>query len=204
MIYLYDRALCDDLAQSFNPDAISNPVVRIVEPDAVIGLAAQIQNDNIKFPIVAVGRDADTSIDTSRTNFTYMHKGVAAVMDPETNLLYYEKVVPIKLGYHLTILTTNTADMDEMVKELLFKYSNMYFITMTLPYECHRKVRFGVTIDTSASIERSSGQLEYIQEGKLYQTIISLRCEGAVLVSYTPVKLKRFAHVIDPDAKHRD
>ena len=191
MIYLYDRALCEDLRQSFNPDALSNPVVRVVEPDAIVGLAAQLQNDNIQFPLVAVGRDSDTSIDVNRTNFTYIHKGVSTVLDPKTNLWYYEKVVPINLGYHLTILTTNTADMDEMVRELLFKYTSMYFITMTLPYECERKIRFGVEIDTSASIERRSGQLEYIQNGQLYQTILSLKCQGAVLVTYTPVKLKR-------------
>ena len=191
MIYLYDNALCNDLKQSFNPDALSNPVVRVVEPDAIIDLAAQLQEDNIQFPIVAVARDSDTSVDTARTNFTRLHNGVATVLDPKTNLLYYEKVVPIKLGYHLTILTTNTADMDEMVRELLFKYSSMYFITMTLPYECERKIRFGVEVDESSPIERKSGQLEYLKNGQLYQTILSLRCEGAVLVTYTPVKLKR-------------
>lgn len=193
MIYLYDKALCDDLKASFNPDALSNPVVRVVEPDAIIDLAAQLQDDNIKFPLVAVARDADTSIDTARTNFTYIHRGVTTVIDPETNLMYHERVVPIKLGYHLTVLTTNTADMDEMIRELLFKYSSMYFITMTLPYECKRKIRFGVEVDTSVPIERKSGQLEYLRNGQLYQTILSLRCQGAVLVSYTPVKLKRMA-----------
>lgn len=201
MIYLYDKALCEDLASSFDLDALSNPVVKVVEPDAIISLAAQLQQDKLQFPMIAVARDSDTSVDTDRTNFTYIHSGVSTVIDPETNLLYYEKVVPIKLGYHLTVLTTNTADMDEMIRELLFKYSNMYFITMTLPYECHRKVRFGVEIDTSSTIERKSGQLEYIQGGQLYQTIISLRCVGAVLVSYTPVKLRRMVVSEEPEIK---
>lgn len=190
MIYLYDRALCDDLQKSFNPDALSNPVVRVVEPDAIVGLAAQLQNDELQFPLVAVARDSDTSIDTVRSNFVRAHFGESTFVDPETHNVYHEKAVPIKLGYHLTILTTNTADMDEMVRELLFKYTAMYFISFTLPYECERKISFGVELDDSAAIERRSGQLEYIQTGALYQTIISLRCQGAVLVTYTPIHIQ--------------
>ncbi len=139
----------------------------------------------------------DTPIDRERMNFTRAHKGVQSVLDPETNNLYYEKVIPIKLSYSLTILTTNTADMDELIRELLFKYLNMYFLTITLPYECNRKVRFGISIQTESDIQRSSGNLEYIESGKLYQSIIPLTCEGCVLVSYTPAHLKRSKHEID-------
>jgi len=142
MIYVYDKSFCDDLRKSFNPDALSNPVVKIVEPDQIIGLAAQLQNDDIQFPLVAVARDSDTSIDTSRSNFTWTHRGVAAVIDPTSNYLYHEKIIPIHLGYHVTVMTTNVADMDEMIRELMFKYSDMYFLTITLPYEAKRKVRF--------------------------------------------------------------
>lgn len=192
MIYIYDKAICEDLKMSFNPDVLSNPAVRVVEPDAIVGLAAQIQNDNIQFPLVAVSRDSNTNIDTSKTNFTRIHKGVAAVFDPDTNLIYHEKVIPIELTYHVTVLTTNTADMDEMIRELLFKYSDMYFLPVKLPYESDRKVRIGLAIDRDSPIERRSGQFEYISGGQLYQTLFSLKCEGAVLIEYTPTKLRRF------------
>lgn len=186
MIYCYDNAIAKDLEESFN----GNVPVKVADVELYTELLAQAQNDEIQFPIVGLTRHPDTPIDTNRTNFTRMHKGVPSVFDTKENNIYYEKVIPIKLTYDLTILATNTADSDELVKELLFKYTNMYFITMELPYECKRKIRFGVVIDNDSEIKRESGIVESLHEGKLYQTIITLNCEGCVLVSYTPVHLK--------------
>lgn len=189
MVYLYDNCICDDLMRSFNPDNVPNPVVKVVDPEGALGLAGQIQDDTIKFPIVSLSRNQSIDIDTDRSNFSQSHTGIQSVMDVETNELYYERAVPIKLAYDLTVLTTNTADMDEIVKELIFKYTSMYFLQFRLPYECKRQVRFGVTIDSSKSIEQKSGVFEFLNEGQLYQTMIPLRCEGCVLVSYSKAKL---------------
>ena len=197
MVYLYDKAICKDLEQSFNPENVENPVVKVIDPEGSIGLAAQIQNDEIKFPIVSVTRDDNFAIDTDRWNFTRAHKGVASVIDNKTNELYYEKVVPIKLSYNLSLLTTNTADMDELFREILMKYTSMYFLKIKLPYECERYVRFGVVVEQD-NIEKSSGSFDYIEGGKLYETVIPLRCEGCVLVTYTPSKLKRSDVQIQP------
>lgn len=191
MLYNYDNAIAEDLKRSFNPNNVINPAVRVVDAEGVLDLIAQIQEDQISFPVVVLTRNPDTPIDKNRRNFTYMHKGVASVMDPDSNNLYYEKVIPIELGYSLTVLATNTADLDELVKELMFKYISQYFITFTLPYECKRKVRFGISIDEDADIERKSGTFEYVEGGTLYQAIIPLKIDGAVLVSYTPAKLQR-------------
>lgn len=201
MLYCYDNAIVDDLIQSFNPNSVQNPVVKVISPDKILGLAAQIHDDKISFPIVALNRDESTSIDLDRMNFTRMHFGIQSVLDTETNELYYEKSIPIKLSYDLTVLTTNTADRDELLKELLFKYGNMYFLTIQLPYYCKRKIRFGITLNTESEIRHSSGNFEYLENGQLYQTIIPLRCEGCVLVSYTPAKLKRTIYEIESDLK---
>lgn len=196
MLYLYDKALVSDLERSFNPMSVPNPVVRVVDPESVIGIAAQLQNDEISFPIVAVIRGKDIPIDTSLTNFTRMHKGVCTVMDTETNTLYYEKSIPIKLSYSITVLTTNTADMDEIVRELLFKYVQMYFLTIKLPYESDRKARFGVRINADG-ISRSSAVVEYLGSGQIYQTIIPVECDGCVMLHYTPVHLKRVGYDVE-------
>lgn len=191
ILYLYDKAIANDLRKSFNPDNVGNSAVKVVDPEDAPGLLAQLQDDAIKLPVVMLTRDVDTPIDEEQMNFTRVHKGVVSVLDTKTNELYYERAIPVKLGYRITILTTNNADMDELMRELLFKYSTMYFLTIKLPYECDRKVRFGITLDLSQNIERQSGRLEYINSGQLYQTIIPLRCEGCVLVHYRAAKLMR-------------
>ena len=164
MLWLYDESIADDLRKSFNTSEI-HPYVKVIDPDVNLSIAAQLQDDNISFPLICVIRDSNYQIDTDLTNFTAMHKGVATVIDTETNNIYYEKSVPIKLGYSLNIIGTNTIDVDELVKELLFKYSDMYFLTIRLPYEGERKLRFGIELDRQGSIEKQSGVVEMIAEG---------------------------------------
>lgn len=191
MLYLYDEAIIEDLRRSFNPQAVPNPAVSVVDANTIVSIAAQVQDDNLSFPIVSVYRKSDIQIDSERQNFTRRHKGVCTVIDHETNTLYHEKMIPVKFAYEITTLCTNTIDQDELTRELLFKYSDMYFLTIQLPYESDRKMRFGLAIDEGAGIERKSGIVEYLSSGSLYQTTITLNVEGGVLLEYTPMHLKR-------------
>lgn len=193
MLYMYDNAICEDLERSFNRDNVENPIVKVCAPEQIISVSAQIKEGTMSYPLVALSRSDDIQIDTNRTNFTRLHSGVESVVDLETNNVYREKSIPIDLSYKLTVITTNTADMDELVRELMFKYNNMYFLTVKLPYEADRKIRFGVTLDPSNTISRESFTFDYLDTGSLYQTILSLNCEGCVLVHYTPVKMTRIA-----------
>ena len=201
MLWVYDTAIVEDLKKSFNPRNVPNPAVTIVDPENAIGLAAQVQEDKIQFPVVALTRVSNIQIDSSLQNFTKLKKGVSTTFDNETNYFYNEKSMPVKLSYELSVFTTNTADMDEIVRELLFKYSSMYFLTITIPYESKRKIRFGVVADISDGIQIQSAASAYISEGKLYASSITLNCEGCVLIHYTPVKLRRFEPdiaILDP------
>lgn len=203
MLYLYDQAICDDLIASFNTNVVDNPVVKVFDPESIVGLVAQIQEDTISFPVIAIERDPTINIDTERSNFTRMHRGVHAVFDKENNLWYNERAVPITLSYSMSIITTNTADMDELVRELIFKYTQMYFLTIRLPYESDRKLRFGIKLDDGTTIERQSAASEYYSSGQLYRTKLQLNCEGCVLLSYTPIKLKRQESEIEATVKNR-
>lgn len=191
MIYCYDNALQKDLASAIQAESGLNDIVRVVDKAAIVQLVAQIKEDQITFPIVCLTRHPETPLDTDRSNFTRIHKGVAACFDPVTHNVYLEKAIPIKLEYDLTVLATNTADRDELVREIMFRYTNLYFIDMDLPYEASRKLRFGVCI--SGDVTSESGTFEYLSAGALYQAVIPLRCEGAVLLSYTPKHIERTA-----------
>ncbi len=189
MLWCYDQALCDDLQQSFSDEY--NTVVKVFSPDQIVNLAAQIQEDTVQYPVVAIERDPNINIDESRSNFTRIHRGVHAVFDKVNNLWYNEKSVPITLGYSVSVLDTDTAAIDELTRELIFKYIQMYFLKIRLPYESDRFIRFGVRLDPSSLSERQTASSEYYSSGQLYRTKLKLVCEGCVLVSYTPIKLKR-------------
>lgn len=197
MIYLYDKAISDDLRQSFNPHNVPNPVVKVVDPDQYLTIGSQVQNDQLSFPLVGLTRNGEVKIDSERLNFTRLHTGVAAVFDSKTNQWYNEKVLPISLSYELHVVATNTADMDEIIREILFKYASMYFLTIRLPYESNRKIRFGVVVDNDAGIEPISSYNDYSETGRLYESKLILNCQGCVLVNYTPVKLRRLETEVD-------
>lgn len=190
MLWIYDEAIVKDLSGCIDPGGRANNTVKMMGEDGMIGVFAQLQEDRISFPAIYLQRHQETPLDQSRYNFTRMHKGVPAVFDSERNDIYLEKAVPIELKYDLHALTTNTADMDELIRELLFRYSSMYYITTEVPYESKRKIRFGVAINPDTSIRSSSTSSEYIQTGKLYESIIELECQGAVLLNYTPRHLE--------------
>ena len=196
MIYLYDTAIVDDLQSSFNTD-INNPVVRVVSPDQVIGIVAQIKEDQISFPIVALERVTPVDVDESRYNFTRAMTGVDTVFDKDTNNFYKEKSIPINLSYTLTSLTTNQEDMDELIRELIFKYTSMYFLKIRVPYESKREITFGVMIDKASGINQTSGVSEYIASGQLYKTSLTLKCQGCVLLNYTPVHMTRNVYNVE-------
>ena len=196
MIYLYDTAIVDDLQSSFNTD-INNPVVRVVSADQVIGIVAQIKEDQVSFPIVALERVTPIDVDENRYNFTRAMTGVDTVFDKDTNNFYKEKSIPINLSYTLTALTTNQEDMDELIRELIFKYTSMYFLKIRVPYESKREITFGVMIDKAAGINQTSGVSEYIASGQLYKTSLTLRCQGCVLLNYTPVHMTRNVYNVE-------
>lgn len=186
MLWAYDEAIVKDLADCIDPDGGANNTVKMMGETGMMGVMAQLQEDKITFPAIFLQRHSETPLDTTRFNFTRMHKGVPTTYDPEKNNIYLEKAVPIELGYDLHVLTTNTVDMDEMIRELLFRYSSMYYLSFQVPYESKREIRFGMAIRPNTSISRKSGSSDYIEGGRLYESIAEIVCEGAVLLDYTP------------------
>lgn len=191
MLWRYDDAIVTDLKKCFTPNGGGEPAVCVVPPEDVLSIAAQVQDDNIHFPVIAVSRETNVPVDSDLINFTRLHQGVATVVDKETNMLYYEKSMPLKLVYTLVCLGTNTADIDELIREILFKYTSQYFLSIKVPYESKRRIRFGVRVNPEEEIEWMTTTSNYLQDGKLHSAAIHLYIDGAVYLHYTPQKLRR-------------
>lgn len=191
MLWVYDDAIVKDIQDSFDKDEYGNSVVSVVDPENVLSIAAQVQEDKIHYPVIALSRPDTIPIDTDLVNFTRMHKGVATVFDKEKNNIYYEKAVPIKLQYEVVGLGTRTADIDELIRELFFKYTQQYFITIQIPYESKRKIRCGLRVNIDDGITWYSKSSNYLEEGKLHSAGFTLYVDGAVMVTYTPEHLRR-------------
>ena len=189
MIYLYDRAVVDNLKASLTDELNKN--VFLTDADNYPGIVAQIQEDTITYPLILLHRNDDTPVITELMNFTRYKFGVPCVFDNDKNNIYYERALPVDVGYTLRILSHNVADTDELARELFYKYISMYYLTIQLPYESDRKIRFGVQVDMDYGIKRESGSFDYISSGALYQSTMLLKTEGCVSLTYTPRHLTR-------------
>ena len=125
MLYLFDRAVVDDLKSSLTEEINQN--VFLTDAENYQGLLAQAQEDTITYPLILLHREEDTPIDTELMNFTRYKVGVPCVFDNKTNNVYYERALPVSLAYTLQIISTNVADTDELSRELFYKYISMYF-----------------------------------------------------------------------------
>ena len=200
MLYLYDRAIVDDIKASLTGAANANVVATNAENFP--GIIAQMQNDTITYPLILVQRGEDAVIDTNLTNFSRYQFGVPCVFDNDKNNVYFERALPVKLEYTLRIITTNVADRDELARELFYKYISMYFLTIQLPYESDRKVRFAVNVDFDYGIKNESQSFDYLASGALYQVTIVLKTLGCVSLTYTPRHLQRSVLSSDIKAKN--
>ena len=190
MLWKYDEAIIEDLKKSINADN-ANPNVVIADANTYPGIIAQIENDTITYPLILVQRDEDMPIITELFNFSRAQFGIPAAFDNKTNNIYFEKSIPVDIKYTVRIISTNTADSDELARELFYKYLAMYFLTIRLPYESDRKLRFGIEVDLDYGIKKESGNFEYLQNGALYQSSIHLKTNGCVLLSYTGRHVER-------------
>ena len=132
MLYLYDRAVRDDLKASLTDAANKN--VFLTDADNYPGIVAQVQEDTISYPLILLHRNDDTPIITDLVNFTRYKFGVPCVFDNDKNNIYYERALPVDVGYTLRIISHNVADTDELARELFYKYISMYYLTIQLPY----------------------------------------------------------------------
>ena len=190
MIYLYDNALVDDIKRTLDPDGGANPNVLCITIDQYQSVLAQLQEDKISYPVILLVRDDDMPIKKDGINFTRAKFGVPVGIDPVTNLVYYERAVPVDLRYTMQILSTNVADRDEIARELFFKYESEYFLHIELPYEIKRRLRFGVKVDKDFGIQNSSGTSQYIEKGSIYQSTIEILTDGCVWIHNTARHLK--------------
>ena len=190
MIYKFDEAIVNDLKRTIDPEGGANPNVVCITIDNYQSTLAQMQEDKITYPIILLIRDDDIPVKTELLNFVRYKKGVPAVIDPQTNNVYYERAMPIDLRYTLQILSTNVADRDEVARELFFKYESEYYLHIETPYEVKRRIRFGVQVDRSFGIKNDSTSSDYLSEGKIYTATMELLTDGCVLLHNTPRHLK--------------
>lgn len=157
--------------------------LRVLGPSETRRLYELEADDNIdrpfKLPLVALSRNKDIEL-LSTVKSPKSYDGLK-ILSTETSTMQFN-VIPIKLLYNLTIYTKKEEEVDEYVRNFLFKLINNPVIKVRIPYN-NAEIEHIANIRVLSSISDTSDISERIFPGQFYCWTIQLEIQDAFLFS---------------------
>lgn len=179
-MHLYDEAVLNKFRELFGTDNMF-----IIPPERAKDTIAQLEKDNVKFPLISLDRRG-FSIRDSAVNWSASRMGLADSMTDEgkANIMH---VIPIHINYQLDVYTVDRVSCDEILRELIFYFTLHPTLMVDIPYGLNTKHKFNLFF--SSDIEDNSDTVEHINKGVLYRYTANLYTDDAYLFANTPVDL---------------
>lgn len=179
-MHLYDEAVLKKFKELFGNDDIF-----IIPPERAKDTVAQLERDDIKFPLVSLDRRG-FSIRDSAISWSASRMGLADSIsdDGKANIMH---VIPIKINYQLDVYTTDRVSCDEILRELIFYFTLHPTLLVNIPYGLNTTHKFNLFFNPD--IEDNSDTVEHINRGVLYRYTANLYTDDAYLFANTPVDL---------------
>ena len=132
-----------------------------------------------KLPLITLSRHKDIEL-LSTVKSPKSYDGLKLLSTPESTLQF--NVIPIKLLYDLTIYTKTEDEVDEYVRNFLFKLINNPVIKVQIPYN-DSNIEHVANIRVLSSVSDTSDISERIFPGQFYCWTIQLEIQDAFLFS---------------------
>jgi hypothetical protein len=132
-----------------------------------------------KLPILALSRHKDIEL-LSTVKSPKSFDGLKLISTPEQTLQF--NVIPIKLLYDLTIYTKTEEEVDEYVRNFLFKLINNPVIKVRIPYN-GAEIEHIANIRVLSSISDTSDISERLFPGQFHCWTIQLEIQDAFIFS---------------------
>lgn len=141
--------------------------------------ADDTQDQPFKLPIITLTRSKDIEL-LSTIKQPKSYEGLKLLSTPEETL--HLNVIPIKLLYDLTIYTKTEEEVDEYVRNFLFKLINNPVIKVRIPYN-NTQIEHVANIRVLSNISDTSDISERIFSGQFHCWTIQLEIQDAFLFS---------------------
>lgn len=141
--------------------------------------ADDIKDQPFKLPIISLTRSKDIEL-LSTIKQPKSYEGLKLLSTPEETLHF--NVIPIKLLYDLTIYTKTEEEVDEYVRNFLFKLINNPVIKVRIPYN-NTQIEHIANIRVLSNISDTSDISERIFSGQFHCWTIQLEIQDAFLFS---------------------
>lgn len=162
------------------PEATNLRVLGPSESKKLFELTADDTKDQpFKLPIISLTRSKDIEL-LSTIKQPKSYEGLKLLSTPEETLHF--NVIPIKLLYDLTIYTKTEEEVDEYVRNFLFKLINNPVIKVRIPYN-NTQIEHVANIRVLSNISDTSDISERIFSGQFHCWTIQLEIQDAFLFS---------------------
>ena len=170
-VYVYDKAI----AELFN--SITGDAIMVQPPELAIRNIAQLDGDNVKFPLISINR-VSYSIREEERNFHALHSG-GTVRINDNNTVDKARIIPIRINYQVDVFTVDKKMNDEIVRELLFYLSLKPTHEIYVEYGINMKHHFNLLLDPD--IQDNSDTINHINNGVLFRNTFTMYCPDAYL-----------------------
>lgn len=162
------------------PEASNLRVLGPSESKKLFELTADDGKDQpFKLPIISLSRNRDIEL-LSTVKQPKSYEGLKLLSNAEETLHF--NVIPIKLLYDLTIYTKTEEEVDEYVRNFLFKLINNPVIKVRIPYN-DTQIEHIANIRVLSNISDTSDISERIFSGQFHCWTIQLEIQDAFLFS---------------------
>ena len=162
------------------PEASNLRVLKPSESKKLFALTADDRKDQpLSFPLLALSRNKDVEL-LSTVKQPKSYDGIKLLSNPSGTLQL--NVIPIKLLYDLTIYTKTEEEVDEYVRNFLFKLINNPVIKVKIPYN-DAQIEHIANIRVLSTVSDTSDISERIFSGQFHCWTIQLEIQDAFLFS---------------------
>ena len=191
------------MAISYYDDAITQKIkswladtskLRVLSPDEstrLIQLNAEDSNDApLQLPIIAISRNKDIEIEsTIKQNKSF--DGLIIGKDATNATTVHMNVIPIKTTYQLDIYTKKRIEVDEYIRQYLFKLINNPQIIIEIPYNNYI-VKHTANLRVLNTVSDTSDIPTHVFSGQFYRWTIQLELQDGFLFSIPQKQNWRF------------
>lgn len=180
-INYYDEAI----TQKIKNWLADSSKLRVLSPDEskrLIELSAEDTNDEpLKLPLLSISRNKDIEIESAiKQNKSF--DGLIIGQDKQTETTVHLNVIPIKTTYQIDIYTKKRIEVDEYVRQYLFKLINNPQIVIEIP--CNNYIiRHTANLRVLSTISDTSDISTHIFPGQFYKWTIQLELHDGFLFS---------------------
>lgn len=180
-ISFYDEALTQKI-KGWLADSSKLRVLSPEETNRLIQLNAEDTEDKpLKLPLIAISRNKDIEIESAiKQNKSF--DGLIIGADEDTATTLHLNVIPIKTTYQLDIYTKKRIEVEEYVRQYLFKLINNPQVIIDIPYNNY-VVRHNANFRVLGTVSDTSDISTHVFPGQFYKWTIQLELHDGFLFS---------------------